>query len=46
MHQVDNCGGRELWSIEVMIATVLEVIIVTVTLIVTEVFGVARRSEL
>ena len=32
MHQVDNCGSRELWSIEAMIETVLEVLIGTVTL--------------
>jgi hypothetical protein len=38
MHQVDNCGSRELWSIEVMIETVLEVLIVTVTLTVGEVW--------
>ena len=32
MHQVDNCGSRELWSIEAMIETVLKVLIVTLTL--------------
>jgi hypothetical protein len=32
MHQVDNCGSCELWSIEAMIETVLKVLIVTVTL--------------
>ena len=25
MHQVDNCGSRELWCIETVIETVLEV---------------------
>jgi hypothetical protein len=38
MHQVDNCGSRELWSIETVIETVLEFLIVTVTLTVGEVW--------
>ena len=41
MHQVDNCGSRELWSIEAMIETMLEVLIMTVTLT----LAVAWRSE-
>ena len=35
---MDNCGSRELLSIETVIETVLEVLIVTVTLTVGEVW--------